>query len=182
MSEKKTGENINRNGLYNTYHTRSYAFLVGVPTFPKVLLVEMSDQTKIDMMTVRFFGDNVVYVPKKLECLLVSGLRGKLKLLVEIKLSELIRKKADGDYEYYHEKMLKAIVQDQISYKFKYVSRLNSNLKIQIYILFEKVRGKRKKDESHLPMVFCDDVKRSLGGVNYCIELKLKSYYKDSKK
>ena len=163
--------------LYNRYHEKSYAFLLDLPSYPKVLMLEVSNRTKIDKMMLRFFGNKVVYVPKIMECLLVRRLDEETQRFLEVAMVNLIQRGVENEYKHIHESLIDSIIRQKISNKFKYASRSNSKIMKNVYFSFQNFRCRRMEEESHLPMIFYQDLQRSLGELKYCFTLMLKSKF-----
>ena len=124
-----------------------------------------------------FFGNKVVYVPKIMGCLLVRQLDEETQRFLEVAMVNLIQRGVENEYKHIHESLIDSIIRQKISNKFKYASRSNSKIMKNVYFSFQNFRCRRMEEESHLPMIFYQDLQRSLGELKYCFTLTLKSEF-----
>mmetsp|Transcript_6503 Transcript_6503/g.9425 ORF Transcript_6503/g.9425 Transcript_6503/m.9425 type:complete len:178 (+) Transcript_6503:181-714(+) len=166
-------EESNEINYYNWNHEKNYAFLLNHPKFSKVLLVEISNESKVDKMLLHYYEDNVLYVPKIMKPIFKHRFEKYLQLGLEAAMASLLIEKSSvlSDYNRIHDEGIMTIIKSKIKLLMPlYTSRSNTKSYDNLMNTFVQVREKRKAEECHLPMSFHDDVCRSLHELNYVLE------------
>jgi hypothetical protein len=155
--------------------TKTYAFIIGSPSLPRLFLVEVSRRTGTTRRHLEYYKSNVVWCPSSvasiLRCLLEDQLLFKLYRAIG---KATILRIVVGNPRVTQEEAQGALIEDIIAFELQTKSVVSSRTRRSTLVtskvkeLCRKTRRRRLKEEQHLMFPsLSGDVRRSLGEMHY---------------